>query len=200
MFVNAGRIRRRNDLHDIGIAVFERKNRGIGVRQDPEDDALQVGDAVVVVVVANDGDVVALHPFAEFERSAADDAGWIGAVAAAIDRPGGKRNRLPEMLRNDKDAGRTVLHERDESIVCRHFECVFIDNAVPGDVLAEQGGVAAAGVRIQRSIERERDVLRGDIDAVVPFGVTIQVEDVGQVIGRDFPVVGEAGNRLAIDR
>ena len=53
--------------------------------------------------------------------------------------------------------------------------------------------VGRAEFRVGQGIEGKLHIVSGDVNAVVPFGVLVQVERIGALVIGDFPVIGQAG-------
>ena len=99
-----------------------------------------------------------------------------------IERPAGKRDVLPDVLGQNRDAAGAFVEERHQLFGCRHLEGVFIDDPVAFHCLIDDRAIGEAGIRIERGIEAEFHIVGGEIDAVVPFRLLVEVKGVGQAV------------------
>jgi hypothetical protein len=90
------------------------------------------------------------------------------------------------------DPGDQVIEKGEEGFLGHDFERVLVDRSPGFDGIEEAGGIGGADFGIGEGIEGELNVVAGDVDAVLPCGVLVQVECVGLAVRGDLPRVGEA--------
>ena len=135
-------------------------------------------------------DVRAAHPFLQLERTGADRrlVGRIGAVVGAVIDVLGHDRRRAGLPRHDERRERLLQLEDDGVRIGRDH------------VLGALHDRARARMDLDEIFLRgEDDVVGGERLAVMPFHVLLELERVGQAVGRDAPRLGEARHRLEVE-
>ena len=82
----------------------------------------------VVAFIPNKGDGLAAHPTLKFEGAGTDDAQGVLTCASRIFVPIAFIHGIPEMLGNDRNAGRYVPEKRCRRLGHRQLEGVVVDD------------------------------------------------------------------------
>ena len=114
------------------------------------------------------------------------------AGRAGIVAPIGEGDVLPDVLGYDE--GDDVEEEGEERFFGDDLEGVVVDQRATTRLCRrKRPGVDAAGIRVGQGVGGELHIVGGDVDAVMPLGIFVEVKRVGHVVRGDLPGVGQAG-------
>ncbi len=181
---------------EVDLALDQRLTECVGVVVDPEDELVDVGAALEVVVVGHHADELTGAPLDDEERSRADGDLALGRLVGeglhglAVDA-------APHVLGQDVD--REPLHDRrrllrghdDRAVVGRG------DRRDVADVVAEVALLVAA---VEDPLEGVDDVIGRERDPVGPQQVRAQGVGPGLAVGRGLPRLRQARVRREVDR
>ena len=166
-------------LHLHGLSVV--------VGHDLEDDALDLGRALEVVLVAGENDGLALVPALQ----------PVGAGADGTAEEGGGLHVLALQQVLGQDCHGHVVQEGRVGGGQAEGDGVLVDHRDLRHVLVV-GGVFGAVLGIHDGLDGELHVLGGEIFAVVPLHVLLQMEGVGEALFIVVPGLRQAGYHLIV--
>jgi hypothetical protein len=176
------------------VALAQRQKRGLGVRIDLEDQAVQLRRPAPVVLVGLQDDLVVVAPLLEHEGPGAD--GIVAEVLAGLDRRLRADHAVPDHGKAGEEGRESMLElERDGVVVDR---LVGIDGAIGEvDVAFDRTGVVdRVRVAFLQAVEALHEALGIEGRAVMEGDALAQVEGVGHAVVRNLPALRETGPDL----
>ena len=188
--VQALHFHERHGEHHVGFTRLQHDDPGGGLRHGLEDDALDLGLALPVRVVALDHDPVAGLPLHE-------DVGpgphRVEAVLVAVLLQGGRADHAPRPVSE-------VGQQRAEGLLHLDFQRVVVKGLGVGDEgLVEAGAQRALG-GVGVPLDVEHHGLGVERRAVVEADALAQLEGPGEPVGRRFPRGGQLGDDVPLLR
>ena len=187
-------LRRRQSGHrgQIHLATLDRDGARGTVRDHAQDELVQIGLAVLpVVLVTLEDDVAPTVPLLKFEGPGADrllhDLGLANPLLGdlLVAERVARQHRGFAGLKGADQVGLGCREVEDDGVVVRRLDLLDI---------AEIGATARM-VALRDDVDRELHVLAGEGLAVVPEHVRAEPEGVGQLVVRDLPGLGETRHR-----